>query len=137
VILCDTGPMVALVDYRDIDHARCKDVLNRLPAEPLMTTWSCFTEAMYLLYRSGGYRFQQQLWAFVERGVFRLHSTENVETDRIRRLMQAYNDAPMDLADASLVSAAERLGAKHVFTLDGHFHGYRTADGHLEVLPLN
>lgn len=137
MILCDTGPMVALVNRTDIDHLRCKDVLARLPAEPLTTTWSCLTEAMYLLHRSGGYRFQQQLWAFVERGVFRLHRTEDAEVDRIRVLMHKYNDAPMDLADASLISAAERLRAEQVFTLDGHFHGYRTATGQLQVLPLN
>ena len=137
MILCDTGPMVALVDRNDAAHARCRSVLDQLPPEPLTTTWSCLTEAMYLLYRSGGYRLQQQLWAFVERGVFRVHSTQHSETERIRLLMHQYNDAPMDLADASLVSAAELLGAKDVFTLDGHFHGYRTAAGHLQVLPLN
>jgi predicted nucleic acid-binding protein len=35
----------------------------------------------------------------------------------------------MDLADASLIVAAERLGAKRIFTLDSDFHVYRLSDG--------
>lgn len=51
-------------------------------------------------------------------------------------LMQKYRDRPMDLADASLVVAAERLGLHRVFTLDSDFHIYRLADGSaLECIP--
>ena len=44
-------------------------------------------------------------------------------------LMEKYQDRPMDLADASLVAAAERLGIRQVFTVDGDFQIYRLADG--------
>jgi hypothetical protein len=51
-------------------------------------------------------------------------------------LMEQYLDTPMDLADASLVVAAETLGLRRVFTLDRHFYAYRLADGSaLEVVP--
>jgi hypothetical protein len=51
-------------------------------------------------------------------------------------LMSKYQDLPMDLADASLVAAAEGLGARRVFTLDRDFHVYRFADGAtVEVFP--
>jgi len=36
-----------------------------------------------------------------------------------------YADAPMDLADASLVAVAERSRLRRLFTLDSHFHAYR------------
>jgi predicted nucleic acid-binding protein len=35
----------------------------------------------------------------------------------------------MDLADASLVAAAERLGLRRIFTLDSDFYIYRLLDG--------
>ena len=42
----------------------------------------------------------------------------------------------MDLADASLVVAAETLNLGRIFTLDRHFYAYRLADGSaLEVVP--
>jgi hypothetical protein len=51
-------------------------------------------------------------------------------------LMDKYKDRPMDLADASLVAAAERLGARRIFTLDSDFHIYRLADSSaLECVP--
>ena len=51
-------------------------------------------------------------------------------------LLEQYRDTPMDLADASLVVAAETLGGRRVFTLDRHFYAYRLADGAaLEVVP--
>ena len=43
----------------------------------------------------------------------------------MRALVRQYSDAPMDLADASLVSAAEQLEVRRIFTIDAHFHAYR------------
>lgn len=60
--LCDTGPLVALIDRDDARHARCVDVLGLLPPGPLLTTWPCFTEATYLLGRAGGFPAQEVLW---------------------------------------------------------------------------
>jgi len=45
-------------------------------------------------------------------------------------LMDRYSDHPMDLADASLVAAAEALRSTTVFTLDrGDFAAYRARIG--------
>jgi predicted nucleic acid-binding protein len=54
VTLVDTGPLVALINRNDPHHAACVAVAITLPAEPLVTTWPCFTEAMYLVHRVGG-----------------------------------------------------------------------------------
>lgn len=52
--LCDASALIALINQGDINHNRCVDALSNFPA-PLVTTWSCFTEAMYLLGRYGGW----------------------------------------------------------------------------------
>jgi predicted nucleic acid-binding protein len=125
MMLCDAGPLVAIVDQSDTHHARCADVLSRLPPRPLKTTWLCFTEAMYLLGRRGGFRFQEELWEFVRKGLLEFDNPAPGEWERMRHLMGEYKDQPMDVADASLVTAAERLGTNRVFTVDRHFHAYR------------
>jgi len=57
------------------------------------------------------------------------------ETDRIDSLMKQYQDVPMDLADASLISIAESRGYTRIFTIDSDFYIYRLADGSvLEVI---
>jgi uncharacterized protein len=54
----------------------------------------------------------------------------------MRVLMRQYRDTPMDLADASLVVAAERLNLHRIFTLDSHFYAYRINGTHsFEVVP--
>ena len=45
--------------------------------------------------------------------------------DRTQALMAKYRDMPMDLANATLVAAAEALGLTRVFTLDRDFQVYR------------
>ena len=69
-------------------------------------------------------------------GLLFLHTLSDAECERMRVLMDTYRDAPMDLADASVVAAAETLNVRRVFTIDSHFYAYRTADGQaLEVVP--
>jgi hypothetical protein len=134
--LCDTGPLVALLNVRDADHERCSATLGTLRAGELLTTWPCLAEAMYLLGRWGGIRAQNALWIYVEDGLVSLHSPARGEWRRMWILMNDYADSPMDLADASLVTAAETLNLRRVFTLDRHFHAYRQRLGEaFEVVP--
>jgi predicted nucleic acid-binding protein len=133
--LTDAGPLFVLFNRKDPSHERCKSVLPQMPG-PLLTTWPCFTEAMYLLGRDLGYRAQDELLAYVADGLLRIHFQTEDDCDHMRALMSKYQDAPMDLADASLVVAAETLGLRRVFTLDRHFYAYRLSDGSaLEVVP--
>ncbi len=134
MIVTDTGPLVALTNRNDPNHAACVMATASLPSGPLLTTWPCFTEAMYLLFRAGGYPAQEALWKLRSRGRLVLHDLSEAEIDRMVELMDKYHDRPMDLADASLVAAAEKLGARRLFTLDSDFHVYRLADGSALVL---
>lgn len=134
--LCDAGPLVALIDRDDANHARCVAALAQLPAGGLLTTWPAFTEAMYLLGRAGGLQAQDTLWGYLADGLVRLLPTEPGEYDRMRTLMRQYQDTPMDLADASLVVAAERTALRRIFSLDRHFRTYRIhASEAFEVVP--
>jgi len=45
-----------------------------------------------------------------------LHNLTLVEVERIKELMEKYQDTPMDLADASLVAIAESLSLSQIFT---------------------
>lgn len=59
---------------------------------------------------------------------------------RAFELMKVYADHPMDLADASLVAAAEALDTRRVFTVHHQdFQTYRVRRGHrhypVEVIP--
>lgn len=136
MILCDTGPLVALVNRADSDSKICAEVLNQLPV-PFITTWPCLTEAMYFLGKYGGFGPQNELWGYVEDGPLNVHATSPDERARMRVLMEKYKDKPMDLADASLVAAAEVLKVSKIFTLDRRdFEVYRIYDKKpFEIVP--
>ncbi|MFQ5629881.1 MAG: type II toxin-antitoxin system VapC family toxin [bacterium] len=129
MILIDTGPMVALLDKSDAYHTQCINASKRLPAEPLLTTWPCFTEAMYLLGDVGGYRYVSELWRLQQAQRIILHDLTVSEMSRMAELMEKYQDTPMDMADASLVAVAESQSFRRIFTLDSDFFIYRLADG--------
>jgi uncharacterized protein len=136
VTLCDAGPLVALIVESDPHHDRCLVTAQALPPEPLVTTWPCWAEAMYLVGRAGGFPAQQRLWRLRREGTLRLHLPGETEEQRMEALMLRYQDSPMDLGDASLVAAAETLGLRRVFTLDRHFLFYRINDTDtFEVVP--
>ena len=136
MILIDAGPMIALLDRHDNHHQECVEAGKFLAAEPLLTTWPCFTEAMYLLGAVGGYGFQIELWKFIEERQLNLHDLTSIEIARMRELMEKYQDTPMDLADASIVAVAESLSIRDVFTLDSDFRIYRFSDGStLNIIP--
>jgi len=136
MILTDAGPLVAILDQRDPDHAKCVEALESLTG-PMLTTWPAFTEAMYLLgTASPRWAGQEALWRLVQRGDVGIAYVSGNATQRMADLMHKYRDTPMDLADASLVTVAEERGLARIFTLDGHLKTYRLANRKtLAVLP--
>ncbi|MDW8289616.1 MAG: PIN domain-containing protein [Armatimonadota bacterium] len=136
MILCDTGPLIALADHSDAQHIRCREIAKTFPSVPLVATLPCLVEAMYVLGKRGGVFAQNQLWQLWEQGKLRVHCPSEEELGRMRELMEQYRDVPMDFADASVVAAAEALGILQVFTVDSHFYVYRLRDGApLTVVP--
>jgi predicted nucleic acid-binding protein len=134
-MLCDTGPLIALIDARQPEHVLCRRVFDAAPV-PLTTTWTCFVEAMYLLRARGGPRYQNRLWAMTARKVLVLHHHADTEMTRMQLFMERYDNMLMDLAHASLMVAAEVTNDRKVFTLDKNFRIYRFEDGsYFEVAP--
>jgi uncharacterized protein len=127
-MLCDTGPIVALLDADDPYHQRACQAAVAMPVDGWLTTWACITEAMHLLGKLDGHRGQEKLWQQIEKGLLVIQEVESGNRTRLRHLMTQYNDAPMDLADATLVVLAERTDDRRVFTFDSHFRTYMIHD---------
>jgi len=133
-VLVDAGPLVALLDRSDSDHASCQETLISLTGS-LGTVWPVLTEAMYLL---RGYPVAQEaLWEMIETGAVELLPLGRDDVPRMKELMRKYRDLPMDLADAALVRVAEREKLRRIFTLDRRdFQIYRPARiGRFAIIP--
>jgi predicted nucleic acid-binding protein len=128
MILSDTGPLVALFDPKDSCHERCARTLRGI-REPICATIPVLTEAFHMLQpESVG---SDRLREFVEKGGLSVWFFTRPALLRAFELMETYADHPMDLADASIVVAAELLGTRKVFTLDRKdFETYRVRRGY-------
>ena len=134
--LTGTGPLVALLDKDDANHVACRQAAEQLPSGPLLTSWACFVEAMYLLGAVGGFAYQSELWGLQSKDRLVLYDLTMDEIRRMAGLMEKYQDTPMDLADASLVAMADNLSIRQIFTLDSDFRIYRLEDGSvLDIVP--
>lgn len=133
-LLVDTGPLVAFLDRSDSHHATVAEALKTV-RDPLVTVWPVIVEAMYLLAFS--WPAQRALWEMIETDVLRLLPMGSEDVVPMKRLMEKYNDLPMDMADAALVRVAEREGLRRVLTLDRTDFGvYRLArKGKFTLLP--
>ena len=128
MILVDTGPLVALFDPRDSEHDRCRRILTTV-REPLVTTVPVLVETFYML-RSGS-RGSNNVRDFVMQGGMSVWFMDSTALQRAFELMETYADHPMDMADASMVVAAEMLVTRSVFTIDRRdFDTYRVRHGH-------
>ena len=137
MILVDTGPLVALFDPKDREHRRCRGALQAI-REPIQTTAPVLTEAFHMLGPSslGSTRLRE----FVVEGGLSIWFFDRAALARAFELMELYADHPMDLADASLVTAAESIRTRKIFTIDRNdFETYRVRRGHrnyaFHILP--
>jgi predicted nucleic acid-binding protein len=133
-LLIDTGPLVALLSQRDVQHERCSDVAATLTSPPI-TTWAVLTEAAWLL-RSDP-RSVENLLRMVTGGDIQVAHLDAAAAEWVRQFLQTYRDLRPQLADASLMYLAESLRLDTVFTLDRRdFSVYRLASGSpLRLLP--
>lgn len=124
-IIVDTGPLVALFRRRDRDHARVVRFLREQPCM-LLTTCHVVTEAWHLL--SDAARLDMMRW--IDAGGAAMFEIDAGGAKRMLTLLQKYRDRPMDIADASLVVLAERIGINEILTIDrADFDVYRLPGG--------
>ena len=120
--LVDAGPLIALLNPRDQDHARCVAFLQSYSGS-LITTWPVITEASHLL--SPSINAQIALLKWIERGALEVRHIDVQAVQRIIVYTEKYRDRPMDLADASLVTLAIETRVTDIISIDSDFDIYR------------
>ena len=121
MLIVDTGPLVAAADRTDRHHHSCLELLETAPG-PLTTTAMVVAEAVYLLTRELGPRAEPAFYDAIINGTITVEPLIAADWQRIRDLVDRYQNLPLGGTDASLIAVAERLGATRIATLDrAHF----------------
>jgi uncharacterized protein len=121
-VVVDTGPIVALLDADEANHAWVVERLEQI-RPPLLTCEAVLTEAAFLVRRLGG--DPGVVIDLVGRGMLTVTRLFDDDAESIARLMRRYANTPMSLADACLVRIVERTAHATLLTLDSDFLIYR------------
>lgn len=120
--LADTGALIALLNFDDPWHQRCREAYARLRL-PLATSAGVLTELFHLIDHP---REVEAAWGLFRSGAVRVLPIGDEDLPDLEALMYRYRDRPMDFADATLVHLARRENVATVFTIDhGDFETYR------------
>jgi predicted nucleic acid-binding protein len=125
--IVDTGPLYAVVDADDQDHARCRALLERGDLE-LVVPALVIAEAAYLI----GRRLGPTVEAAFVRGLAELEVEGPTSQDwaAIADLVDRSGDFPLGTTDSSVAVLADRLDTAVIITLDRrHFAALRSATG--------
>ncbi|MEQ8714994.1 MAG: PIN domain-containing protein [Cyclobacteriaceae bacterium] len=120
--LIDAGPLIALFDKSDQYHDRSIKFLKSYQGK-LITTWPVITEASHML--SFSTKAQIRLLEWINRGGLQIFDLEFYHLTRLVDLSEKFSDVPMDLADASLIIAAEATSITEIASIDSDFYIYR------------
>jgi predicted nucleic acid-binding protein len=124
----------AYVDADDAHHASSLELLQTHPG-PLIVPALVVTEVVYLLGTRLGVEAEVRFLGDLADGAFVVEPVAAEDWLRIAELVARYRDLPLGTVDASVVTAAERLGVDEVATVDRrHFTIVRPC--HIEAFTL-
>jgi predicted nucleic acid-binding protein len=121
--------LLALFNRGDKWHAPTLALLQEQPQLRLRSTWPVLTEVCALLARRIHNEAALDFLQWVQRGAVQLDSPADWSLTSVLAICQRFATLPLDLADASIAEAAERLGIRHVVSIDQDFDVYRDAKG--------
>lgn len=113
--IVDAGPLVAILNRHDSQHAVCHKQGLDLP-RPLLTTWPVITEAAWLLRKTPS--GVSALLRMVAEGLLDCYSLDATTAKWMDEILLKYADQNIQLADASLLYVAEKEEIDSIFTLD-------------------
>ena len=133
-LVIDSGPLFAFLDRRDRFHRDCV-ALFETRTGPLIVPTLVLAEVTYLAGQRLHLDTELRLLADLAVGNFIAEAVQPTDWLRIGELVERYADLPLGTVDASVVAAAERLGATTIATLDRrHFSVVRPR--HVESFEL-
>ncbi len=133
-LVLDTGPIVALLDADDPEHAACVAMVEEVN-EDLVIPVPVLVEVDYWLRKLFGGQTWQAFVEDVAGGAYRLHHIDEDQLVRASQLEAQYDSLSLGFVDAAVVTTCERLGETKVATLDRrHFSVVRPA--HVDAFEL-
>lgn len=139
MIVCDTGPIVALSNEKDAYYTAANDLFRDLhmTGERILVPSTVVAEVCYWLNQHGGPELEASFLDAVTDGTFTLAELTTNDISRMAELVRTFASFPLGGTDASVVAVAERLGINEIATFDRrHFPAITPKHGgYFTLLP--
>jgi len=133
-LVIDTGPIYALLDRGDDDHARCRSLIEQT-SERLVLPSPILPEVDYLVSDRLGTGPMLSFLRDIESGAYQVEDLADQDYIRARALMDQYADLDVGFVDSAVLAIVERLNEPKLVTLDRrHFSVMRPR--HTDALKL-
>ena len=115
--LLDSSFLFALINQKDANHAACVEVARNTTLQKIILV-TVIPETCYLLHRWLGHAVMRAFIHNLQDPIWQIEQVQPHDWARVNELLNQYADARLDLVDATLVAAAERLNIETILTLD-------------------
>lgn len=136
VLVCDTGPLVALISARDSQHASAVEFFDSFDGD-LVVPSLVVAEVCYLVQTRIGPEAESGFLDSIVSGELMVEELSGRDWVRVAELVRSYSGFPLGVTDASVIAVAERLGVRRIASIDRrHMLAVRPAhcDG-FELVP--
>jgi predicted nucleic acid-binding protein len=116
-LVLDTGPIIALLDSSDPEHAACVAMVEDV-RQDLVVPAPVLVEVDYWLQKLFGPAPWRTFVEDITEGAYRLHHVDETDLLRAAELEQTYESLQLGFVDAAVIATCERLGEPKVATLD-------------------
>ncbi len=132
MITLDTSAVVTLLDRRDPQHRKVRDVFVADGGPYLLPAWIVAEVAYFAEVRSPA-TAADALLGDLESGAYSIECGDG-DASRVRELVRRYADLPLGISDAAVIACAERNGGR-VLTLDVRDFSIVAKEGKITVHP--
>lgn len=115
--LVDTGPLVALANRSDQDHARVREWMSH-NREALIVPAPVVTEASIVLLDRFGAEAELSFLRSLANKELLVEHPNDADLTRSIEVLDRYRDAKFGLVDAMTMAMGERFGIETILTLD-------------------
>jgi predicted nucleic acid-binding protein len=130
----DTGPLWAIFDRADRDHASCVQLLAEARGARIVPA-PVLVEFDHLASRGADRGAVDALLDEIEQGTYVVEELLASDYRRVRKLLEIYADLRVGFVDAAVLAVTERLREPKLATLD-HRHFAVMRPRHVDALEL-
>jgi len=117
LLICDTGPLVAVLNENDADHLACVELFDSFQGT-LVVPSLVVAEVAYLAQTQVNPNTESRFMDSIANGELKVIDLTEDDWVRVAELVRQYKNFPLGATDAAVIALAERFKQQSIASLD-------------------